>query len=277
MFTLLIPYAHALSLADDRGQTVELNLPAQRIIALAPFITELVYAAGAGSRLVGVSAYSDYPDAAKNILHIGDAAQVDIERILELKPDLIVGWRSGSHARELTRLEKLGFKVFVMEPLRLSDIPRLLRALGQLAATEQAAQSAAGDFEHKLELLRKRYSHRRPVSVFYEIWHQPLMTVNGAHMISDALQLCGGVNVFAGVRPLTPIVSIESLLAADPQVIISGVAQEQEWRQFGMLSAVRRQRIFFVPPEWLGRQSPRILDGAREICQRLDKVRQQAD
>ncbi|HVS27648.1 MAG TPA: cobalamin-binding protein [Burkholderiales bacterium] len=252
-----------------------LDQPVQRIIALAPFITELVYAAGAGSKLVGASEYSDYPEAANSIPRVGNAAHIDIERILLLKPDLILGWRSGSHAGELARLEKLGFKVFVMEPVKLADIPRLLRTLGKFAGTRAAAEIAAKDFEDQLESLRERFSGKRPVTVFYEIWHQPLMTINGEHIISDVLKLCGGVNVYANVRPLTPIISIEGLLAEDPEAIISGVSQGELWQPFKMLSAVRRERIFFIPPEWLERQSPRILEGAREICERLDTVRKE--
>lgn len=265
--------AATVSITDDRGKTVSLEQPAQRFIALAPSITELVYAAGAGFKLVGASEYSDYPEAAKNIPRVGNAAHADIERILSLRPDLILAWRSGNHAGEIEKLEQLGLKVFVMEPLRLSDIPRLLRVLGQYAGTPGVADTAARNFEDGLEFLRKAYGGKRPVTVFYEIWHEPLMTVNGEHMISDVLRLCGGVNVFAGVRALTPIVSLESLLAADPQAIISGVSQDMQWRQFGMLGAVRHHRIYFVPAEWMERQSPRMLDGAREICKRLESIR----
>lgn len=252
---------------------VALDQPAQRIIALAPSITELVYAAGAGSKLVGVSEYSDYPEAAKNIPRVGDAAHIDIEHILLLKPDLILGWRSGGHSVELARLEKLGFKVFVMEPLKLADIPRLLRTLGKFAGTRAAAETAAEDFENRLQWLRKRFSDKRPVTVFYEIWHEPLMTVNREHLISDVLNVCGGVNIYANARPLTPIISIEDLLVKNPEAIISDVARGEQWQSIKVLSAVRKKHIIFVPPEWLERQSPRIAEGAREICERLDAVR----
>lgn len=259
---------------DDRGKTLVLEAPARRIAALAPYITELAYAAGAGGRLVGVSEYSDYPQDAKNIVRVGDAMHADIERIAMLKPNLVLAWKSGNHAGDIGKLEKFGIKVFVMEPAKLPDIPRLLRSIGKLADTSVAAEYAAQDFERKVETLSKRYSTKRPISVFFEIWNEPLMTVNGTHMISDVLRLCGGTNAFAAARVLTPVISAESLVAADPEVIISSVSQDGEWRRFEMLDVVRNHRVFFVQPELLERQSPRILEGASEVCKRLDKVRQ---
>jgi len=259
---------------DDRGETLALNPPVQRIVALAPFITELVFAAGAGGKLVGVSEYSDYPQQAESIVRIGDAAHADLERIAALQPDLVLAWKSGNHAGDITKLEYFGIKVFVMEPIKLSDIPRLLRGIGELARTSDTAEAAARHFESKLEMLRDQYSMRRPVTVFYEIWNEPLMTINGAHMISSVLRLCGGVNPFAASRALTPIISAESLVAADPEVIMTGIARDADWQRFAMLKAVRDHRVFFVPPDLLERQSTRILQGANEICRQLDKVRQ---
>ncbi|MGH8711519.1 MAG: cobalamin-binding protein, partial [Burkholderiales bacterium] len=259
---------------DDRGKTLALEAPARRIVALAPNITELAYAAGAGGKLVGVSGYSDYPQEAKNIVRVGDAMHADIERIAMLKPDLVLAWKSGNHAGDIGKLEKFGIKVFVMEPAKLPDIPRLLRSIGKLADTSAAAETAAEDFERKLETLRKRYSTKRPISVFYEIWNEPLMTVNGTHMISDVLRLCGGTNAFATARMLTPVISAESLVAADPEVIISGSSKLENWQRYKMLGAVRNHQVFFVQPDLLERQSPRILEGASEVCKQLDNVRQ---
>ena len=223
---------------------------------------------------MGVSEYSDYPQEANNIVRIGDAMHVDLERIDMLKPDLVLAWKSGNHAGDIGMLEKFGIKVFVMEPAKLPDIPRLLRSIGKLAETSAAAEAMAGDFERKLESLRERYGRKRPINVFFEIWNEPLMTVNGAHMISDVLRICGGANTFATERMLTPVISAESLVAADPEVIISSVSQDGEWRHFEMLDAVRNHRVFFVQPDLLERQSPRILEGASEVCNWLDKVRQ---
>jgi len=258
---------------DDRGENLVLMTPARRIVTLAPFITELVYAAGAGPELAGVSAYSDYPQQAASIMRVGDATHIDLERIAALRPDLVLAWESGNHVRDVAKLEALGISIFVMEPTKLSDIPRLLRRVGMLAGTSDIAEVAARKFESKLAVLTKQYSTKRPVRVFYEVWNAPLMTVNGAHVISSVLRLCGGVNVFAASRVLTPVISPESLVAADPDAIISSVARDSVWQRFAMLDAVRNHRVFFVPPELLERQSPRILEGASEVCSKLDQVR----
>jgi iron complex transport system substrate-binding protein len=265
--------ASSIVVTDDRGENLVLMTPARRIVALAPFITELVYAAGAGPELVGVSAYSDYPQQAASIMRVGDATHIDLEYIAALRPDLVLAWESGNHVGDIAKLETLGISVFVMEPTKLSDIPRLLRHVGMLAGTSDIAEVAARKFESKLAALTKQYGTKRPVRVFYEVWNAPLMTVNGAHMINSVLRLCGGVNVFAASRVLTPVISPESLVAADPDAIISSVARDGVWQRFAMLDAVRNHRVFFVPPELLERQSPRILEGASEVCGKLDQVR----
>jgi iron complex transport system substrate-binding protein len=211
-----------VTVTDDRGKTIILPAPAQRIIALAPSITELVYAAGAGERLVGVARYSDYPSAALAVPQIGDASSIDIERVLSLRPDLVIGWRSGNHAADIERLERFGLPVFMAEPASLGAIPQLLRVIGALAEKSSTAHAAADDFDRGVDALRKRYGNRRNVRVFYEIWHEPLMTVNGSHMISDVIRLCGGSNVFAELAPLTPVVALEGVLAARPEVVLGG-------------------------------------------------------
>ncbi|MEK7836250.1 MAG: cobalamin-binding protein, partial [Pseudomonadota bacterium] len=211
-----------ITATDDRGRTVTLPAPAQRIVAMAPSITELAYAAGAGARLVGVARYSDYPAAAQGVPQVGDASRIDLERVLSLQPDLVIGWKSGNQVADVERLETLGFKVYIVEPATLAAIPPLLRAVGSLAGTGVVARIAADEFERSIAALRERYGARRTVRVFYEIWHTPLMTVNGRHMINDVIRLCGGSNVFAGLPTLTPVVSLEGVIAAQPEVVLGG-------------------------------------------------------
>ncbi len=266
----------SLSLTDDRGRSIHLERFARRIISLSPNITELVYAAGAGDRLVGVSSRSDYPAAAKAVPEIGDAAGLDLERIVMLQPDLVIAWRSGN-AADIDRLEKLGLPVFVTEATRLEDIPRLLRLTGQLAATSTQAEAAARAYETELQQIKRSYAGRQQVSVFLLIWQQPLMTVNGDHFISDIINLCGGVNIFASASILAPVISAESLLQADPQAIISGVLPEsgagELWQQFPHIRAVRNKHLFFVHPDLLHRQTPRMLQAVKIVCEQLERVR----
>ena len=270
--------AAALSVTDDRGNAVALPAPAQRIVTLAPHLAEIVFAAGAGGRLVGVARFSDFPEAARRLPRVGDGSRVDLERILALKPDLILAWKSGNQVSDVARLEQLGFQVFVTEPARLADIPRLVRAVGILAGTERAAEQASDKFYNEINGLRKHYGGRPPLRVFYEIWHRPLLTINGNHIISDVIALCGGRNVFAGAPALTPQVSTEAVLAARPDVILGGGSAGgekefvAEWRA-SAVEALRDLPRFYVDPDEIQRQTPRIVGGARAICEDLEKVR----
>lgn len=268
--------ASPLDQVDDAGRLVRLKHPATRIVALSPHVTELVYAAGAGHKLVGVSSYSDYPAAAKLIPHVGDGGKADAERILALKPDLVIGWLSGNNAADVATLERLGIPVFLTEPRRLDDIPRLLETIGKLAGTEQVAKSVATEFRSGVAELKQRYASRQPVSVFYEIWHEPLSTINGAHLISDVITLCGGRNIFAGIASLTPVVSVESVLLGDPDAIIAERGSLVGWKRYPRLTAVKEGHLLAVNPDLIERQSPRVLEGAKQMCAQIEQVRKTA-
>ena len=269
----------AAQFTDDRGVAVEVPFNPARIVALSPHLVEIAYAAGAGAKLAAVVRYSDYPEAATRLPQVGDAARFDVERILAIKPDLVLGWRSGNPAQELARIERMGFPLFVTEPRRLSDIPRLVRAVGALAGTQGAADQSASAFEREIEALRQRYSARTPVRVFYEIWHRPLLTVSGRHLISDVIALCGGRNVFADAPVLTPSVTLEAVLAAQPDVILGGSSAmrpgdlESEWAR-APVAALRSLPVRYIPPDVIQRQTPRMIEGARVVCAHLDQVRQ---
>ncbi len=264
---------------DDRGVEVALPGPAQRIVALAPHLVEIAFAAGAGERVVGVPAFADHPPAAAQRPVVSDATHLDLEALARLKPDLVLVWRSGNPARFGAQLEARGYRTFATEPQRLSDIARIIRAIGQLAGTAAEAERSAADFEARVAALRGRYGGRAELGVFYEIWDEPLMTLNGRHLISELIALCGGRNLFAGERPLTPVVSREQVLAADPDVILVSAppARAAErldaWRRWASLRAARRDAIVAVDPSLLNRSGPRVADGAAAVCEALDRVR----
>jgi iron complex transport system substrate-binding protein len=265
--------AATLSLVDDAGRRVTMNAPATRIVALSPHVTELVYAAGAGSRLVGVSSYSNYPAEAKKLPQVGDSGKADAERVLALQPDLVIGWHSGNSAADLATLERLGIPVYLTEPRRLADIPRLIETIGRLAGSQPEAARVAAGFRAGVASLKRNYGNRRPVSVFYEIWHKPLLTINGEHLISDVITLCGGRNIFAGAASLTPAVAAESVLAANPEAILAS-GSLQGWQRFPQLRAVQGGHLFRIDPDLLHRQTPRILAGAKRVCEQIEQVRQ---
>ncbi len=268
---------------DDRGATPELRAPARRIVSLAPNLTELLFAAGAGDDVVGAVEYSDYPDAARRVPRVGSVHALDLERVLSLRPDLIVVWLHGSPQRQLERLALLGVPTCYSEPRRLEDVASTIERFGRLAGTEREAGRAAGAYRARLESLRARYSGAAPVDVFFQIWRRPLLTVNDSHLISDVLRLCGGRNVFGSLATLVPAVSVEAVLAANPQAIIAAGDDAQRdaaalasWRAWPRLAAVARGSLFAVDADSISRQSPRILDAAQAVCERLDAARARA-
>ena len=271
--------ARAVQVTDDAGHVLTLARPAQRIVSLAPHLTELLFAAGAGAPVVGVGAYSDYPPAAKSIPRVGDSAMLDLERIVALKPDLLVVWRDGNAPQQLQRLATLGIPVYASQLGQLADIAATLRRLGELAGTAPAAEAHARSFEQALQDLRERYAGRRELRVFYQIWHRPLLTINGRHLISESLRLCGARNVFADLIPLTPTVSEEAVLAQDPDAIVTGSLDPRGpdnldlWRNLKTLRATRQNALLTANPDTLHRSSDRIVDGVRELCEKLESVR----
>lgn len=269
-----------IAVVDSTGNTVRLIRPAARIVSLAPHLTELLFAAGAGAQVVGAVEYSDYPEAARQLPRIGSHGAFDLERIAALKPDLAVAWGSGNPPAQVAQLRRLNIPVYVDEPQRLEDIPAALVRLGRLAGTAEVAERAARLFAARHEELARTYASRRTVSVFYEIWNRPLMTVGGTHLIDAVMRLCGGRNVFASLTQPAATVEFEAVLQRDPEAIIaSGMDTARpewldDWRHWPQLSAVRRGNLFFVPPDLLQRHTPRILDGAERFCAALDTARQ---
>ncbi len=268
-----------IQVKDDYGNEVRLATPATRIVSLAPHLTELVYDAGAGSRLVGALEYSDYPPAAKELPRVGSEAGIDLEAVMALQPDLVVAWPNAGSLRAVNRLADLGLAVFRSEPRELDDIPRTLERLGVLTGTQQEAQRAAAEFRARVRKLEARYSKRSPVRVFYQVWDRPLVTVNGAHVITKVIRLCGGVNVFERLPLIAPEIDREAVLRADPQVIVaSGLNGERPawldaWKAFPGLTAAARGNLYAIPSELIQRHTPRLLDGAERLCRILDKVR----
>jgi iron complex transport system substrate-binding protein len=250
-----------------------------RIVSLSPHITELLFAAGAGGRIVGVDGASDYPPAARQILRLGEVTALDMEGLLRLAPSLVIVWETGTPPRVRAELERLHLQVLVTEQRKLDEIGQALIEFGRLAGTSPVADEAAGRYRADLALLRARYAGRARLKVFYQVWDRPLYTLSGEHVVSEMISLCGGGNIFADLTPLAPIVDREAVLARDPDVILigaagpDGVAQAADWNRFPNLRAVRNQHVFVVDPSLMGRMAPRILDGVREVCSAVEKAR----
>ncbi len=276
-----------IHVTDDDGNKIIMQKPAQRIVSLAPHITELLFAAGGGARIVGAVRYSDYPTAAKRIPQIGDANQIDLERIITLKPDLLVVWQHGNPERQLEQLRKLGIPLFYSAPRKLNDIPDSIVRLGQLMNTNQEAQKSATQLKQSLIQLTKTYKNTHqnnvPIRVFYQIWHQPLYTLSEQHIVNDAIRLCGGENVFAKQKTIAPSVSIESVLLANPEAIFVNGDNDQVkerikfWQRYPALSAVQYANLLNVEGDLLSRPSPRMIAGTAQLCEKLEQARQRRD
>lgn len=271
--------AQAVSVEDALGRTVTLEAPARRIVALAPHIVENLFSAGAGDRLVGAVSYSDYPPAAQALPRVGSYNAFSLEQVVQARPDLIVMWGSGNGPQALATLAGLGIPVYVSEPRRLQDIAASIRKLGQLAGTGPYSEAEARRLEQGFAELKQRYRQRSPLTVFYQVWHEPLQTINGEHLISQVIDLCGGRNSFAEAPTLAPRINLESLLARDPDVIVVGAtaagrqAWLDHWGRFPSLRAVARAAVVVVDPDYLQRPTARVLRGARELCAQLDRLR----
>ncbi|PKO86558.1 MAG: cobalamin-binding protein [Betaproteobacteria bacterium HGW-Betaproteobacteria-12] len=276
----LLPAARAeLVVKDDTGFEVRLKSPAQRIVTLAPHAAESLFAAGAGSKLVGTVDYSDYPPEAKKVPRVGGYSRIDLEAIAALKPDLILAWESGNSMKQVDKLRALGLTVYVSQPNKMENVADQLERMGQLAGTEAVANAAARSFRQRLEGLRAAHAGKPKVRVFYQIWKTPLTTVGGPQIISDAITLCGGSNIFGHLGKMAPTVSVEAVLEADPEAIVAtgmGDAKPEwlhDWDKWTQMTAVKRDNLFHINPDIMQRHTPRILDGAEKLCAHLDVAR----
>ena len=258
----LLPAKAEVAVTDDYGNPVRLPAPAARIVSLAPHLTELLYAAGAGARLVGAVDYSDFPPPARALPRVGSDAQINLEAVLALRPDLVVAWPNAGTLRAVNRLAEL-LPTFRSEPRELEDVATTLERLGVLAGTAPAARRAARAFRGRKAELERRHAGRAVVRVFYQVWERPLLTVNGDHIISKVMRLCGGENVFAAAPAIAPEVDREAVLRARPELIIASAGT----------AALPNIPFQVVPAELIQRHTPRLLDGAEQVCRAIEQAR----
>ena len=280
--TIFLSYAVAeLAITDDVGSEVVLVKPAQRVITLAPHLTELVFAIDQGDKLVGVMSFSNYPEAAKKIPRRGSHNTISYESIAKIQPDLILAWGSGNGSEVINKLKSLGFSVYVSEPNKLEGVAATIRKLGILLDAKDKGENEANKFINRLSQLKENYSNRQKISVFYQMSDNPIMTLSGRHLISDVIELCGGFNIFSKAIPIALKVSLESLVRSDPQVVIAGTKKENEekwlseWANRISMKAVKNKQVYFIDPDLLIRHGPRIIEGTEKICNYLERSRNQ--
>ena len=265
-------------LVDDEKNTITFSKPVNRVISLSPHATELLFAAGATNQIVATVSYSDYPAQAKKIPRIGSYKKIDLESIVKLNPDLVIVWNSGGSKQQIIDLKKLGFKVYYSEPRSFEDVASNIINMGVMLGTSEIAKSNADKYLKELKNLKKKYNNLKKVKVFYQVWNNPLMTINNDHLITDVIEFCGGHNVFGNLSARAPKVGIESVIQKNPQAIVIGMSENRKdwvdpWFQWQSIDAVMNNHIFTVNADLIVRQGPRVLQGTKQVCEVLEKVR----
>jgi iron complex transport system substrate-binding protein len=277
-FAALAAHVAPAVVTDDQGVTLRLDRAAARIVTLAPSLTELAFTAGAGGSVVGVSAFSDDPPAAKSRTVVADSAGINLEALLALKPDLVIAWKSGNKSADIERIRGLKIPVYVAEVAKLGDVPRVLRDIGTMARTSAIAERTAREFEDEINVLRTTFAHKKKVRVFFEIGRHPLMSINGQHAIDEVITLCGGENILKDAPVLVPQISVETLFAKEPAAIVYAAenngANAAPWERYRGLSAQKRGHIFRVSPNPILRAGSKMVEGAREVCSAIEAARQ---
>jgi len=268
------------AIVDDEGHLLALSQPATRIVSLSPGATAMLFAAGAGDRIVGTAAYSDEPAAARAIQRIGDSQGYDLERILSLRPDVIVVWSGGTNAAQIELLQRAGLRVYRHRVEQLDDVPAAVLRLGALAGTAQPARQAAQQLQERIQRLRDTPRRADRPTVLLQVWDQPVYTVGGKQLLTDALAACGYRNAYGDLRDAGPAVTLESVLARDPAIIVAVAPDQrsaegwlQRWRQIPALQAVRNDRLLALTDQRFSRLGPEVIDATEALCARLAAMR----
>ena len=268
-----------ITVIDFSGRKFDFPKPASRVVALAPHIVENLFSIGAGDLIVGAVSHSDYPKEALELPIVGGYKKINFEAILALEPDVVIGWTTGNSTDSLSKIEELGIPVILDQPDTLDDIAASLRMLGQLTGLEVEADKKADEFLEKLSAFQEVNLDKPKVKTFYQVWNEPLITINGNHIISDAIETCGGTNVFSSSIATAPRTNIESVIAKAPEAIIaSGMGEARpewldDWKQWKAIPAANKGNLFFVNPDHLQRHTVRQLLAIESICEQLDQVR----
>ena len=267
-------------IVNNNGRNLSLDESAITIITLSPHATELVYSAGAGEKIIATVEYSDYPEQAKRIPRIGNAYSINIEKIVSLNPDIIIAWTEGNNLKEISKLQELGLKIYFSDIKNFNNISEDIKNIGLMAGSEKISKKSAELFDKKINLLRSTYSHKKKVSVFYQLWHDPLMTINKTHFIHRSITLCGGINVFANSPVQVPLVNVESVLNAKPDVLIAAYKDSPgktitafNWTNNLPIALSLNSDFFTIDPDLLHRPTVRLAKGTESLCDLLDKHR----
>jgi iron complex transport system substrate-binding protein len=271
--------AAEIKLEQADGSTLALASPVTRVVTLSPHLTELVFAAGAGDLLIATVEYSEYPAAAVEIPRIGDAFRLDIEQIIALRADLVIAWDSGNPGAAIAQLRSLGVPVWSVEIRESDEIADILEAVGEATGRPEMANSEAKKIRERLTNLTRQYQGVDVLRYFYQVGEKPLFTINGDHLISKGLSLCGGLNVFDAELGLAFQVGYESVIVANPDALFAPQPDGMPdplaaWRDWPAMRAVGNDALFLLPADSISRATPRFFDSLELACKLLHQLRE---
>ncbi len=274
---LLIALLALVGSGCEQAPPVSTSVTATRVVTLAPSLAELTFEIGAGDLLVGVSAWSDYPQAVLNLPIVGDAFAIDHEQLALLDPDLILAWESGMPAHVVDELRQSGYRVEVIRTRSLADISQAIVQLGTILGRPSTANDVAAKFRDDINHLAEQHQGAAPIRVFYQVASRPLYTINNEHYLGDIIALCGGSNIFHDLGELAPTIADEAVIARDPEVMLAGdkSAAEpfSEWQRWPQIAANRYGNHFLISSDSSSRPTPRLTIAATEICAALEQGR----
>jgi len=262
---------------SEKQAALPVSAKAERIVSLAPNLTELIYTVGAGEQLVGVSAWSDYPREVLDLPVVGDAFTVDQEQLALAKPDLLLVWESGTPAHVIDELRDIGYNVVSIRTRELDDVATALLQIGELTGHVEEAVEAAAIYRDGLQALRDQYQSLPSIRVFYQVAARPLYTINNEHYISELISVCGGENIFKDLRELAPTVDVEAVVDRDPEVMLASTDAGDdafiEWERWPGMAANRLGNQFLLPADEIGRATTRVMIAGNAMCTALQQAR----
>jgi len=274
---LLLPgSAWALSVVDQTGRTLTLSAPPRRIVSLVPSVTEVLYAIGAEDLLVGVTDFCDYPPEAKSKPHVGDMLSPNLETLVTLKPDLVVATRSGNREETFDQLKRLGIPVYLVDPITVDDVLRLVADLGELTGHRDRAAAVDKDLERRIAAVRETVAGHPQPRVLYVLWPQPLIVPGKGALVTELIGLAGGASVTADQGQGYPRMSLEAAVGRAPEVIIlarhgsrSGPAARQQWERLQSMPAIKSGRLYMADGDLMHRYGPRVVVGLEALARMI--------
>ncbi|BBG59765.1 periplasmic binding protein [Providencia rustigianii] len=244
-----------------------------RVISLSPANTELAYAAGLGDNLIAVSAYSDYPDAAKKLEQVSNWQGLNVERIIALKPDLILAWRGGNPQRPLDQLAALGIPIVYFDPQTVDGVISALAELSQYSPHPEIAERNIAQMQATLQAQKdKLANNKKPRQLFIQLGTQPLFSAGNHTLQNDVLKVCGAQNIFEDSAVPWPQVSREQVLTRKPDAIVMTGSEEQEKAVKAFWHSQLNVPIIRLNEDWFHRAGPRIINATEQLCNQLNAL-----